>query len=189
MYLKATVTRKWFFWFLTIGPLLPPRKHSSLLPGCAGFGLNTLIYPSAQGEHPLRGDGDLTGVEASESYGNKAYSAGAKGEAGGAAQCQVLWTWPVRQECETKIIWPGSYVCEIIMPPLIFKCQLIQREDLTHQNIVCCTQGVMMFLHPSGCITMFSWMKINTQRWFFSNKNIEGNRRLNVPLSAFLLHS
>lgn len=87
-----------------MGPLLPPRRHSSLLPGCTGFGLNALIYPSAQGEHPRGGDGDPTGVEASESYGDKAYGAGAKGEAGGAVLCQVLWTWPVRQECGTKII-------------------------------------------------------------------------------------
>lgn len=87
-----------------MGPLLPPRKHLSLLPGCTGVWLNTLIYPSTQGEHPRRGDGDPTGVEANESHGNTAYIAGAKGGAAGAALCHVLWTWPLRQECGTKII-------------------------------------------------------------------------------------
>lgn len=76
----------------------------SLLPGCTRVWLNVLIYPSTQGERPRRGDGDLTGVEANKSHGNKAYGAGAKGEAGGAVLCHVFWTWPIRQECETKII-------------------------------------------------------------------------------------
>lgn len=66
--------------------------------------LNAIIYPSVQEEHPCRGDGDPTGAEANESRGNKAYGAGAKGEAGGAALCHVPWTWPIRQECGMKIM-------------------------------------------------------------------------------------
>lgn len=115
MYLKATVTRKFFFWFLTMGLLLPPRKHLSLLPGCAGVWLKVLVCPGTQGERP-RGDGDSAGVKAHKPCGSKVCSAGAKGEAGGA----TLWTWLGRQERGAKNIWWGSYICDNIVPPTVF---------------------------------------------------------------------
>lgn len=66
-------------------PLLPPKKHLSLLPDCTGVLPNTLIYPYMQGEHPRRGDGDPTGVKVKILHGNKVHDAGANGAIGGTA--------------------------------------------------------------------------------------------------------
>lgn len=76
-----------------MGLLLPPRKHLSLLPGCTGVWLKVLVCPGTQGGHPRQGDGDSTGVEVHEPHGSKVYSAGAKGEAGGAMPCALDMAW------------------------------------------------------------------------------------------------